>query len=205
MNDIIFSVIAGIAASAAIPWLVTILRKSLDHVHTRLSVEGKSVDVDPERLDELKQFVLSMIAEPQVFIAYSFQDKAVARRLADDLKHHGIRVWLAEDELRPGDNIAKRIEEGLLTSGYLLALLSRASVSSPWVQREFSMALSRESQGKWPRVIPVLIEHVAVPPLIQDKLYVDLATDYDAGLGSIVDSIKNTSCVNKERKGRVGP
>jgi len=133
--------------------------------------------------------VLSLMDEPQVFIAYAFRDSDYAKRLAQDLKERGVRVWLAEEQIRPGDKVQERIEDALLTSGYLLALLSMASLSSKWVQNEFQMALLRESRGKWPRVIPVLIEPVEIPEQVRGKLYVDMTQGYENGIKTIVSTI----------------
>ena len=192
--ELVLNILAGVTAGVGAGALVSVARKLLDRVHLRskLSVEGQSIEIDVTRLDELKHFVLSLMDEPQVFIAYSFRDTEYARRLAGDLREKGLRVWIAEEEIRPGDSIQKKIEDALQTSGYLLALLSRASLDSKWVQNEYQMALLRESRGKWPRVIPVLIESVDVPAPIRDKMYVDLTHDYDLGVERIVSAITDS-------------
>ena len=191
--SIILNLIAGIVAGVGSGAIVSLVRKLLDRVQlkTKLSVEGKSIELDARHLEDLKHFVLSVMDKPQVFIAYSFQDNNHARKLAKELREKGIRVWLAEEELRPGDNIQKGIQDALSTSGYLLALLSKASLESKWVQNEFQMALLRESRGKWPRVIPVLIEPVEIPEMIKGKLYVDLTHDYKEGVERIASAISD--------------
>lgn len=45
--------------------------------------------------------------------SYSSLDKAVVRDLASRLRDRGLRVWLDDWELRPGDSIPSRIEAGL--------------------------------------------------------------------------------------------
>ncbi len=39
------------------------------------------------------------------FVSYSHADKSFARRLYDTLQGRGIRCWLDEHELLPGDDI----------------------------------------------------------------------------------------------------
>ena len=189
--ELFTGLLAGIGTGVSVGALLSLVRKRLDSVRLKrkLSVKGRSIDIDTNRLEELKHFVLSIMDEPQVFIAYSFKDSSHAKKLAQDLRSKGLRVWLAEEQIRPGDNIQKKINEALQTSGYLLALLSRASLSSEGVKNEFQMALLRESQGKWPRVIPVLIEPIDIPVDIRGKLYVDLTGDYDSGVQKIVSGI----------------
>ena len=48
-----------------------------------------------------------------VFLSHSSKDKAVVRAVADRLRADGLRVWLDDWEIRPGDSIPAKIEEGL--------------------------------------------------------------------------------------------
>jgi hypothetical protein len=48
-----------------------------------------------------------------VFLSHSAKDKAVVRPLAARLKKDGVRVWLDEEQIKPGDSIPAKIEEGL--------------------------------------------------------------------------------------------
>jgi len=48
-----------------------------------------------------------------VFLSHSSRDKAVVRGLAERLRGDGLRVWLDEWEIRPGDSIPAKIEAGL--------------------------------------------------------------------------------------------
>ncbi len=191
--EYIITILTSTAAGIGFVTIASALRMLLGRVYlkTKLSIDGKTINVDARQMDELKHFILRLMDKPQVFIAHSFKDNAQAKKLAQELKKREIRVWLAEEQIKPGDIIKKKIEDGLVTSGYLLALLSDASLTSKWVQNEFKMALFRESHGKWPRVIPVLIEPVDIPIHIQGKLYIDLTHDYESGVERIVSAIKD--------------
>jgi len=48
-----------------------------------------------------------------VFLSHSSKDKEVVRAVAERLKADGLRVWLDDWEIRPGDSIPAKIEEGL--------------------------------------------------------------------------------------------
>ena len=48
-----------------------------------------------------------------VFLSHSSKDKTVVRELAERLRGDGVRVWFDEWELRPGDSVPAKIEEGL--------------------------------------------------------------------------------------------
>jgi uncharacterized protein YjbI with pentapeptide repeats len=47
------------------------------------------------------------------FISYSHADKSFARRLHDTLQGRGIRCWLDERQLLPGDDVYHRVDEGI--------------------------------------------------------------------------------------------
>ncbi len=52
-----------------------------------------------------------------VFISHASEDKkAVVLPLADALKKAGIKVWLDQQELRIGDSLREKIDEGLAKS-----------------------------------------------------------------------------------------
>ena len=55
------------------------------------------------------------------------------------------------------------------------------------------MALEREDQGKWPRVIPVLIDDVKIPDPLRERSYVDLRQNYEAELNKIIGAIHSGS------------
>lgn len=54
-------------------------------------------------------YLPSLLSQPiqfySCFISYSHQDKVFARRLHDQLQGHGIRCWLDEHQLLPGDDM----------------------------------------------------------------------------------------------------
>src|SRR5262249_1536848 len=56
------------------------------------------IDYLPSLLGQAIQFF-------SCFISYSHADKSFARRLHDQLQGHGIRCWLDEHQLLPGDDI----------------------------------------------------------------------------------------------------
>ncbi|HSS76033.1 MAG TPA: toll/interleukin-1 receptor domain-containing protein, partial [Thermoanaerobaculia bacterium] len=55
-----------------------------------------------------------------VFLSHSAKDKAVVRPIAERLRTDGLRVWLDDWEILPGDSIPAKIEEGLEHSRVLV-------------------------------------------------------------------------------------
>ena len=124
-----------------------------------------------------------------VFISYSPEDRPAARRIAADLKDRGIRVWLDEYEILPGDSIADKISQGIRTSEYLIVIISRNSVGSTWVRREVESAFKRNPEVSERRLIPVRIDDAPVPPYLAAIHYLDLRPDYAAAIERLARAV----------------
>lgn len=143
--------------------------------------EGRMLATDVLRL---------RLLAPRMFIAHSSIDKPFVRRLAKRVRDSGVSVWLDEWEILVGDSITVRISDGLRESDYLAVVLSKASVSSPWVERELGAGLMRELSGQGVVVLPVLKEACKIPPLLADKYYADCSSDFEKGVIDLLNSIK---------------
>ncbi|MBK7809545.1 MAG: toll/interleukin-1 receptor domain-containing protein [Saprospiraceae bacterium] len=68
--------------------------------------------------------------DTSIFLSHNREDKEFVRHLALDLRRAGIIAWLDEAEIKPGDSIIDKIEDGLKGSKYLAVILSPTSVNS---------------------------------------------------------------------------
>jgi predicted nucleotide-binding protein len=71
-----------------------------------------------------------------VFISYSNKDRDFAEKLAADLRASGVGVWFDQWEIKVGDSITQKINDGIHDNDYLAVVLSPDSVASPWVRKE---------------------------------------------------------------------
>ena len=92
-----------------------------------------------------------------VFISYATEDIGFAERLATDLRDRGIYVWFDQWELRVGDSLANRINHAIKSQSYIIVILSKASVNSPWVMSELNAGFARALKEKRVVLLPVLI------------------------------------------------
>jgi hypothetical protein len=108
-----------------------------------------------------------------VFLSHNRADKPRVRRLAERLKGAGLRVWLDEWVIQPGDIISLKVEEGLEQSRVLLLCLSPAALASDWVALERSTAIHRDPTNADRRFIPLLLADCELPDTLRRYKYVD--------------------------------
>jgi uncharacterized protein YjbI with pentapeptide repeats len=80
------------------------------------------------------------------FISYSHADKNFARRLHDGLQSRGIRCWLDEHKLLPGDDIFEQVDRGIRLWDKVLLCCSKDSLNSWWVDDEITRAFKKEQE-----------------------------------------------------------
>jgi hypothetical protein len=122
----------------------------------------------------------------KVFISFSSQDKEFALRLSESLKFHGVDAWCYLWEMKVGDSLIDKINEGLKASDYLIVILSKNSLDSHWVKKELNAGFMLEARGNF-KIIPALIEDCGerMPPLLQEKIYADFRRDFSIGFKEI--------------------
>ena len=111
-----------------------------------------------------------------VFLSHSSRDKPTVRDLAQRLRADGLRVWLDEDEIRPGDSIPSKIEEGLEQSRVLVLCLSRHAYGSDWATLESQTFRFRDPLNRERRFIPLRLDDEPVRGSLAQFLYVEWRT-----------------------------
>jgi len=112
---------------------------------------------------------------PSIFLCHSSRDKPFVRRLAKTLSDHGVTVWLDETKLRIGDSIVNRIADAIRDVDFVVPVVSRHSITSPWVQKKLSIALTKELRGNRVSVLPTRLDGTRMPATLGDKLYADFS------------------------------
>jgi TIR domain-containing protein len=112
----------------------------------------------------------------KIFISHSSINKDFARKLASDLRGLGHVPWLDEYEIRVGDCIVTKIEHGIADADYVAVILSKHSVQSGWVEREWKSKYWTEVEQDSISVLPVLVEDCDIPNILKTKLYPSVST-----------------------------
>jgi TIR domain len=91
-----------------------------------------------------------------VFISHASEDKAaVVLPLAGALERAGLRVWLDRQELRYGDVLHQKIDEGLANSRFGIVILSPSFFEKRWPEKELAGLFAAEDAAGRELIIPV--------------------------------------------------
>lgn len=112
------------------------------------------------------------------FLSHSSADKETVLKVVAAFKTAGISYWIDHEQIKFGDGIVGKIEEGLRKSKYVIVCLSKHLASSGWCRAEYSPILYREFSGNTlRRVIPLSLDGSndgdSVPLLLSDKMRAD--------------------------------
>jgi tetratricopeptide (TPR) repeat protein len=129
---------------------------------------------------------------PSVFLSHSSKDNEFVRRLEEGLEKNGIEVWVDYDRLDVGNSLYGEIAPAIEEADYFALLWSGTSSTSPWVKREMYAALSREDRERREIILPVLMENIPLPTLIQHQVYADFSSEdkFDDSLKRLVKAIQ---------------
>jgi tetratricopeptide (TPR) repeat protein len=125
-----------------------------------------------------------------VFISYNTEDRVFVRKLAGDLRVYGVDVFWDNWNIKPGESIIQKVEEAIKNSSFLLAVLSKNSIKSRWVQLELSTALlgglSREIDIK---IIPIKIDNCSIPLVLQNIKFIDFRQNHESALQQLLEAL----------------
>lgn len=141
--------------------------------------------------------VLNMASSPtqrDVFICHASEDKkTVVSPLVAALQDVGVTVWFDKSEIKWGDSITGKINEGLAMSRYVIVVISSNFLRKQWAQKELNAALNREITNGTTCVLPLMVgspeeitELNEKLPLQADKLHLVWTA---IGPGPIVDEL----------------
>jgi len=121
-----------------------------------------------------------------VFLSHNSQDKPRVRRLAEELRDAGLRVWFDELVIKPGDDIYLAVERGLEAARAQVLCLSPAALGSEWVALERSTVIFRDPTNAGRRFIPLLLADCELPDALRGYKYVDYLQETKAAFDELL-------------------
>jgi VCBS repeat-containing protein len=119
----------------------------------------------------------------RVFISHSHRDRAVATDLQKTLIMAGAETYLDQDMIQGGDNLPKRIYDGLSWCDTFLLIWSTSAATSPWVNREWNAAYELRR-----RILPYVLDKTPLPAELDNLVYVEIK-DRELGDSNLLRAI----------------
>lgn len=114
--------------------------------------------------------------EWDLFISHASEDKAdVVLPLAEALRRAGLRVWLDRQEIRIGDSLREKIDEGLANSHFGVVVFSPSFLGKGWPKRELAGLFALEEVAGRKVILPIWhkVDKAAVSsysPILADRV-----------------------------------
>jgi len=96
----------------------------------------------------------------KVFLSHSSRQKPLVREIKACLPEH-VHAWLDERSLLLGSDLPETLAATIHDSDYVVLFVDEHAVQSPWVQRELTWALDRETTLGRPFVLPIVVDEDA--------------------------------------------
>jgi ubiquinone/menaquinone biosynthesis C-methylase UbiE len=144
----------------------------------------------------------SPVSPHDAFVAYNTGDKDFALKIAGSLREAGIKVWIDDTEILPGDIFQNKIEQAIQSVRAVVVLCGRQGLG-PWEHVETRAALI-ESVKRGITIIPV-----AVPGTIGDPdlpLFLKSFSILDMTRGATPESVtKLAAAIIQAKRGHSDP
>jgi TIR domain/FHA domain len=108
------------------------------------------------------------VAETDIFLSYSREDRVAARHIAEAFTAEGFNVWW-DAAIRSGQTFDEVIEKQLRSAEAVVVLWSPRSVASRWVRAEATLADRRN------KLVPAIIESCDLPLIFELTHAADLS------------------------------
>lgn len=112
-----------------------------------------------------------------VFVSHNKRQKPWVGLFVEQLRESGLHVFFDKDDIPPGADVVRSIEQGIQQSQHLLFIITPSSVASDWVALETGLAVYSDLTAKEGRLIPVLLEQTPdadIRPTIRKLNRIDL-------------------------------
>lgn len=145
-----------------------------------------------------------------LFLCHHRADKDWVRNLATSIeterhKDRKLKVFFDEWDIRPGENIISKIDEGMKRSRFVGVVLSKSALSAEWPVMELSMAVCKDPSGRKGTVIPMWLGKCQVPAPLVIRNFLDFSNEreYARAYSRLIAILKDEALPRGETSERV--
>jgi hypothetical protein len=121
----------------------------------------------------------------KIFLSYGREELGFVDDLVGRLETEGYDVWLEYRDLIPGQSWTEQLEKGKNESDTILLVVSKKSVNSQWVQKEWQHFLDSNK-----RVILLIFDAEDIDEKLEQYEWVDFRGNYKTGLRELFRQLK---------------
>jgi CHASE2 domain-containing sensor protein len=137
----------------------------------------------------------------KVFISYSHKDSEFVSKLNSSLKEKEIKINIDIETLKFGHDIKKFMEKSIQESDFVISVVSKNSLMSPWVIAESLETLIIERIEKKKMFLPIYIDKSFMEKSFQSKIYNKIKIRIDVLLSEINDlSINHIKTIHLDKE-----
>ncbi len=135
-----------------------------------------------------------------IFLSHRSVDKDFVQRLAADIEanifgERNLLTWIDEAEIRGGESIPGKINQGLENSRFIGIIMTPDYFNSPsgWTNAEWHAALHLDPDNRNVRILPILGKDCPyIPVLLKHLKVIDFrGKQYKQGLRELLSTLKN--------------
>ncbi len=124
---------------------------------------------------------------PTVFISHSNQNNDETMLIVNSLKRAGFDVWVDYENIRGGADWLCEIQAGIERCDAVVAIVSKASLGSVWVERECLYAFQLQKP-----LFTALLDDLRLPLHLINIQYCDFREDFAAGARQLAQALIST-------------
>jgi hypothetical protein len=135
--------------------------------------------------------------EIDLFISHASEEKErFVRPLVAELEKRGLRVWFDEAELRVGDSLTRKIDDGLNRSRFGVVILSTAFFAKEWPRAELDALANRQFTTGDVVILPIWLGVTAADvraysPLLGALFALNASEDVARIAGKLADRVRD--------------
>ena len=118
-----------------------------------------------------------IIMKKDIFISHASEDKnEIVEPLVQTLEKNGISCWYDKKDITWGDSIVEEVSKGLISSKYVVFIITRTFLAKKWTHIELNNTLNMQITSGEKKVLPIVVGDIQpyeLPLLLQDKKYIE--------------------------------
>jgi len=127
----------------------------------------------------------------RVFVSYSYEDKEIADKIFHKLKERKKFYINNFFEISIGDTFDKTLKQDITSNDFILLLITKNFVESPWIKNEFTDNFLQELDYRDITLIPIVMNKTPIPEIFSKYQYFSFSNKFENQIDALITQIEN--------------